>query len=820
LYHIIHFDFSGRANIHFQVMNAPRPSFVSGGSALRLAVILSLLAVPALRAEEKGPVFRAYPDRIPEDLTFEAVVAAQPYPPVKYPVPIIGWKNHPEEIHAAPNGALVFPKKSLPGGLYIMPLLGIDAGAPLKILDPDTVVQELVDGFLPGVQSGWRVRNFMVRQLAFATLLEAPQVRTGREILVAVARWTIKNESGLEGPVRFAFRLGEAVSGLSLFKTPAAYAAPLAYNGPFVVLADGQILLRARASRAAVSFVPAPAEGPSAGPAPAAKDLVFDFRLKPGEEKTIDLFVPYFPVGVEKTGDFERLAVEPQLDIFRDFWTRELDGATRFIVPEKRVRDAYRAALGYNMILVDRDAKGHLRPHPDATAYESVWAGDGACIIQAADRLGRHGDAAAYLDYFLSRQGQRAPEGDVLSADGFFSGDAPGCRWMGENGFVLWAMAEHYKLTGDKIWLRRVAPQMIKSCDWIIRERARTKTAPGTEKPRHYGLLPKGRASDNAELNYFYWTDTYSYGGLRGAADVLPEIGLEKEAARLRAEADDYRACLLNAVERSILRGTDPPFVPQGPYMSQPPTAESLAASWYGICSPITMVEMGLLGARDPRAAWIDRTIEKYVMASGLPTLLRPGMIDPHYVYNQALCQLLRDETGKFLWTFYSLLAYGQSRTTYATVECNDLASGSSGDAWDSLRMPHMHSNSRVLALVRIALVLEDGDSLHLLAGTPRGWLEPGKAVRVDNAPTEFGDISFRCESRTGRNEITATIDPPLRKSARIILHVRPPSAFGPPERATVNGTPKTGLTGETIDLGPIVERTVVVFRYRQGSPN
>ena len=148
---------------------------------------------------------------------------------------------------------------------------------------------------------------------------------------------------------------------------------------------------------------------------------------------------------------------------------------------------------------------------------------------------------------------------------------------------------------------------MIKSCDWIIRERARTKTATGGGRPRHYGLLPKGRASDNAELNYFYWTDTYSYGGLRGTADVLPEIGMEKEAARLRAEADDYKACILDSVERSILRDTDPPFVPQGPYMNQPPTAERLAASWYSLCSPIYMVEMGLFAAADRRAPGSNR---------------------------------------------------------------------------------------------------------------------------------------------------------------------------------------------------------------------
>jgi hypothetical protein len=785
-----------------------KPGLILAGAAVLL------LITATLRPQGTEPVLRAYPERIDPDLTFEAVVSSQPFPPVKYPVPVIGWKEHPEEIHVAPNGALVFPAAELPGGLCLLPRVQVGPAGPLELLSPDAVAQGLIDGYLPGVRSEWKVRGMVVAELAFATLIEAPVVRTGRETLVAVTRWTVKNGSGREEPVRLAFTAGQAASGQSLFKMPPAFPAPLTFKRPFVLLPDGRILMRVGVAGASVAFRPAPgAGGTGAEPGP-GNELLVDFRLKPGETRTIDLFVPYVPARVEKTGVMERLAVGPQLEVFRNFWTRELNRRAQFIVPEKMVRDSYRASLAYNMILVDRDAQGHSRPHPDPTAYEHVWAGDSGCIIHAADRLGYHEEAAAYLDYFLSRQGVRAPEGEVASADGFLSGDVSGLRWMGENGFILWALAEHYKLTGDKVWLRKVAPRMVKSCDWIVRERARTKTAGAAERPRHYGLLPKGRASDNAELNYFYWTDTYSYAGLRGTADVLPEIGMAKEAARLRAEADDYRACILDSVERSIVRTTDPPFVPQGPYMNRPPAAADLAASWYSLCSPIYMVEMDLFGAADQKAGWINRTIEKFVMTSGLPTLVRPGTIDPHYVYNQALSQLLRGETDKFLWTFYSVFAYGQARATYATLETNDIATGSSGEAWDSLRMPHMHSGSRVLALLRIALLLEDGNTLHLLAGTPRGWLEAGKTIEVRDAPSRFGEVDFRCESRPSGNEIVATIAPPAREPARIVLHVRPPSKNGPLKAVTVNGRPWAEFKGEAIDLGRLSTRAVVVCRY------
>ena len=362
-----------------------------------------LLAVPALHPQETDPVRRAYPERISPDLSFDDVISSQPFPPVKYPVPVIGWKDHPEEIHVAPNGALVFPARVLPGGLYLLPRLRTGDVAVPEFLDANAVTQELVDGYLPGVRSSWKVRGVAVRELAFAMLLENPTVRTGRETLVTVVRWTLKNGSGRLEDVRLSFFVGQAVSGLSLFKAPPPYPGTLVFKSPFIVGTGGRILLRVSAPGSAVALTPAAAGSGADEPAP--KEITAAFRLKPGEERTVDLFIPYFPIVIEKSGEMERLAVVPQLELFRDFWTRELNREAQFIVPEKRVRDSYRASLAYNMILVDRDPKGFTESHPDATAYEHVWAGDSACIIHAADRLGYHEDAAAYLDYFLSRQG-------------------------------------------------------------------------------------------------------------------------------------------------------------------------------------------------------------------------------------------------------------------------------------------------------------------------------------------------------------------------------------------------------------------------------
>ena len=194
--------------------------------------------------------------------------------------------------------------------------------------------------------------------------------------------------------------------------------------------------------------------------------------LAPGESRSVDLAVPYFPLPEQSGRQLAALQIDDELGKFREFWSRELNRGAEFIVPEKRIRDAYRACVASNFILIDRDpTTGLLMPHPDPLGYEAVWAGDGSVSIQATDRMGYHKEAESMLDYFLARQGKDKPEGDVQSAEGFFSGDVD-LKWMNQNGFVLWAMADHYKLTHDEAWLRRVAPQLVKGCDWIIRERA------------------------------------------------------------------------------------------------------------------------------------------------------------------------------------------------------------------------------------------------------------------------------------------------------------------------------------------------------------
>lgn len=550
-----------------------------------------------------------------------------------------------------------------------------------------------------------------------------------------------------------------------------------------------------------------------------AKDnaLQIAFTLKPGESKSLEIVVPYFPLSGEKAKDLRRVNFEKKYAEFRDFWETELNRNTQFIIPEQRLRNAYRTWLANNLILVDRSPEtGFLLIHPDATEYEHVWAGDSAVVMQSMDRMGYHPEVEQYFRYFISRQGTRKPDADVTSWKGFFPGDV-GLRWLSENGFILWALCQHYKLTGDTNWLKANAQHIVDSADWVIRETSATKVLENGVKPRHWGLLPKGRPSDLGDWDNWYFNDTYSYMGIRNASEVLADAGRPEDARRIAAAAADYKKCIIDSMNQSINHNVTPPFVPLTPYKNENPTVQYLMRYWYNLNPPIYMVEAGLFDANDDKATWSNYWVEHCGMISGLPIVFNEATVDAHYAYHQALSYLLRGQTDRFVWTLYSMYAYGQSRNTYATVECTSLRTGIQGDKeiWDDERQPHMHSNSRCLAMLRIALLLEIGDELHLMKGTPTGWLEDGKKVAVRKASTEFGDVSYDAESNIEHGEIVFNIDPPTRKPAAIVLHVRPPSKYGAIQSVTVEGKPWKAFSGDAITLGKIHAKTHVICRFK-----
>jgi hypothetical protein len=63
--------------------------------------------------------------------------------------------------------------------------------------------------------------------------------------------------------------------------------------------------------------------------------------------------------------------------------------------------------------------------------------------------------------------------------------------------------------------------------------------------------------------------------------------------------------------------------------------------------------------------------------------------------------------------------------------------------------------------LVRWMLVLEDSDEekLYLAKGVPRDWVASGKEIRIDQAPTRWGRISFKLVAMPATKSIAASVE-------------------------------------------------------------
>jgi hypothetical protein len=139
-------------------------------------------------------------------------------------------------------------------------------------------------------------------------------------------------------------------------------------------------------------------------------------------------------------------------------------------------------------------------------------------------------------------------------------------------------------------------------------------------------------------------------------------------------------------------------------------------------------------------------------------------------------------------------------RDTYSSVEVSHAPLGVNDPT-----LPHTYSHTQQLRWLRMMLVREEGDELWLPSGTPRAWLESGKSLQVQNAPTVFGRVSYRITSNTPSNRIEAQIEPLKREDharpKRVVFVLRWPGELGPMNTLEVNDEARAPSSDGQISL-------------------
>jgi hypothetical protein len=536
-------------------------------------------------------------------------------------------------------------------------------------------------------------------------------------------------------------------------------------------------------------------------------------KLKPGQIRTIYFKTPFVELlDAEELARLRTISFEDQAEKVLSYWRQRLAKGMVVDVPDTALNNFYKANLWHNVITTDRDPQTGLYNQGVATIRYRVFANETVMIARSMDMRGEHLEAERFLEPMLYYQGNEHLKGRFSTKDGVFhsAGDYTHGEYAMNHGFTLWGVADHYLLTRDRAYLQRVAPKLVKGCDFLINERASTKSKPGS---RIYGLSPASSLEDVVEYQYWFATNSYFYLGMKRAVLALADIG-HPEAERIAAEAEKYRQDIesnaLEATTRSAVvplrDGNYVPYVPSRVYQWRHLTEGWIREALY--CS-LHLATTEVVLPDDPMMTWMLDDLEDNIFFSWQSgynvsdyqqrwferggITLQPCLLDMPIVY------MARNEIAAALrafWNTYSLLIYPD---TECFAEWAPRFGAGGGPVYKT------SDESRFVMWLRQLLVWENGDQLWLARAAPREWLQDGKTIRIERAKTIFGTVSMVIRSEVGKDRISAQISLPNRNPpAEVWLRLRHPEGRQP-RRVSVNGKPVESkrIVGTDIRLVP-----------------
>jgi hypothetical protein len=172
----------------------------------------------------------------------------------------------------------------------------------------------------------------------------------------------------------------------------------------------------------------------------------------------------------------------------------------------------------------------------------------------------------------------------------------------------------------------------------------------------------------------------------------------------------------------------------------------------------------------------------------------------PYYLQHPEL-HLRRGETKAFLKSYYNAFSALADRETYSWWEHYFHASAHK-----------THETAGFLMQTRHMLWMEENDTLKLLSGAPRAWLQSGKRIEVENAGSFFGHLSFKVLSavESGVIEASITCEDRNRKPRKVMIRL--PHPLGQRAMAIEGG--QYDLESETVTINDFRGNASVRLRF------
>jgi hypothetical protein len=441
-------------------------------------------------------------------------------------------------------------------------------------------------------------------------------------------------------------------------------------------------------------------------------------------------------------------------------WKTLLQKGMNVETPEPLVNHAWRNLIIQNFSLIN----GNRMNYSAGNQYEKMYAAESSDSALPLMWWGYQEDMKRLLPVILDITDKRLPH--------HFASHK------------LNDICRYYWQTRDAAFVNAMRPRWQKDLDLLLNDRT----------PEH-GLFKENYCTDIEVPVHPLTANATSWAALRDMVPVLEELGDKELAKRVKESAAEFKKALLAAVDKNQRNVTDPPFIPMALFHDEdthePITNSRLGSYW-------DLVVNYVIGSRlfvgSERELWLPRYVEQHGgLLMGLTRSAATNhsfwtgthRTNPLYGMRYILDTLRRDDAERALVSFYGMLAHGMTRNTFIGAE------GCSAEPLDDggrffYCPPNSSSNGQLLAVLRYLLVQdwdmdEDGrpDTLRLFFATPQRWLEDGQTIKVERAPTDFGPVSMKMESRLSQGEVVAEVDLPERnKPAKTLLRARVPAGW------------------------------------------
>ncbi|MDD5644714.1 MAG: hypothetical protein PHO00_04640 [bacterium] len=457
--------------------------------------------------------------------------------------------------------------------------------------------------------------------------------------------------------------------------------------------------------------------------------ISFGMDMKAGEEKPVYICSPSGEASVKFS--FAKVDFEKKLIETEKYWDNIIP--LKLNLPDKRYTDAFYSSLYYLLIMM----KGS-EVCPGPLNYKSFYIHDAVEMVNALDAAGLVGFAEKALENFHYRRG-----------DGYLDG----------LGGSMFALFEHFRLSGDVKYLKDVYPRIIKSAE-LIKSKREAQFSPELKHSPFCGLLHTSVSQDNFGSHaHLYLDNWWALVGLRCAVLAAEALKKKKDALRFEKEYVSLEKSINDSLKK-VLKREKISYMPA--FADCWPAGERKVDHEHRILGDTQMAWAHRpalfpgrsLGVRIPEALF-RTSYNKYWKKAGAFSSYDGGWFV---------------EYEKVFWGYNFLLAHpmmylGMEDIALKNIEWGiknqscpggwmeampakknkkgkwEIADGIIGD------VPHGWSAAFYILLLRNMIIREEAGRIVLFSAAPESWFEDGKYIKIKDAPTHFGKISFRCGS-------------------------------------------------------------------------